>query len=71
MDAKTRRKVLLAAAIAEVLRQEGAGEEDLSSAWARTGTSHHRSWAWNPRGPGAWRLAGRLQHHGRSRPGRT
>ncbi len=70
MDAKTRREVLLAAVIAEVLRQEGASDDDMAAAWARTETPH-RSWAWNPRGPGAWRLAGRLQHHGRSRPGRT
>ncbi len=65
LDRDTRRRLLLAAAITQLLAEQGADDGDPSvQAWSRTG---HRglagAWAFNPRSPSSWRLAGRLDHH--------
>ena len=66
IDRDTRRRLLLAAAVVQLLaEQAGADAGDPSSAaWVRTGHQGLAgAWALNPRSPSAWRLAGRLDHH--------
>jgi hypothetical protein len=65
LDRDTRRRLLLAAAITQLLAEQGADTGDaLSAAWARTGHQGlGAAWAYNPRSPTSWRLAGRLDHH--------
>ena len=65
LDRDTRRRLLLAAAIAQLLAEQSA-ETGTPSAqtWVRTGHGGLAGrWAWNHRSPSAWRLAGRLDHH--------
>jgi hypothetical protein len=65
LDRDTRRRLLLAAAITQLLAEQGSDQGDpIGAAWARTGHQGLAgSWAFNPRGPSSWRLAGRLDHH--------
>ncbi len=65
MNRETRKKVLLAAAVAHVVKQRAALEGDrLASPWARTYYPDLRATAWNPRrGQAGWRLDGRLRQH--------
>jgi hypothetical protein len=68
-DRDTRRRLLLAAAIAHLLAEEAGAEtaDPVAAAWARSGQRGlGGAWAWNPRSPGAWRLVTRLHRH----PGR-
>ena len=65
LDRETRRRLLLATAVMALLGEADAGSADPSGA-IRVRTGHRGlagAWAWNPRGPAAWRLAGRLQRH--------
>ncbi len=65
LDRDTRRRLILAAAIAQLLSEQGADAGDPSGAvWTRTGhPGLAGAWAFNPRSPSSWRLAGRLDHH--------
>ncbi len=65
LDRNTRHRLLLAAAVAQLLSDQGADAGDPSTAaWVRTGHSGLAGrWAWNHRSPSSWRLAGRLDHH--------
>jgi len=65
LDRDTRHRLLLAAAIAQLLSEQSDDAGDPAGvAWVRTGhKSLAGSCAWNPRSPSAWRLAGRLDHH--------
>ncbi len=67
LDRDTRRLLLLSAAIAHLLREQGADSgEPSAQAWVRTGHSGlGESWSWNPRSHSSWRMAGRLGHHRR------
>jgi len=68
-EREARKLVLLAAAVATLLREQrpavGDGEP-LAAAWVRCG---HRglggAWAWNPRAGASWRLAARLENQRR------
>ena len=66
-DREKRRQLLLAAAVAHLLAEAAqaaphAGSEE--AAWRRTGQRGlGGAWAWCPRGPSAWKLAGRLRRH--------
>jgi hypothetical protein len=65
LDRDTRRRLLLAAAISQLLAEQGVDSGDpCGAAWARTGHQGLAgAWAWSPRSPSSWRLAGRLDHH--------
>ena len=65
LDRDTRRRLLLAAAITQLLAEQGADAGDpAGAAWVRTGHQGLAgTWAHNPRSTAAWRIAGRLDHH--------
>ncbi len=64
-------KAALVACLLEVLGHgEEAGSEDTARLWPSTGHPHYESWGWNPRGPSAYRLAGRIVLHRGRRLGR-
>ena len=63
-DKETRRKVLLAAALAHVLRCRGGEDSASAVSWGRAAGADLRRSAWNPRrGSAAWRFDGRLRQH--------
>lgn len=63
-------KAALIACLLDVL--EGADEQDeRQRLWPSSGHPHIDSTAWNPRGPSAYRLAGRVRQHRSRRIGRT
>ncbi len=67
LDHDTRVRLLLAAAVTQLLAEQAGGAdagEPSGAAWVRTGHQGLAGrWAWNPRTPAAWRMAGRLDHH--------
>jgi len=66
-DREKKRRLLLAAAIAHLLAEQARatpGADGAEAAWRRTGQrALDGAWAWTPRGPTAWKLAGRLRRH--------
>ncbi len=64
-------RAALVACLLEVLDEgEGGKLENTRRVWPSTGHPHYDCWGWNPRGPSAYRLAGRIVLHRGRRLGR-
>lgn len=66
-----RDRAALVACLLEVLGEgNGEGADEASRIWPASGHPHYDGWGWNPRGPSAYRLAGRVKLHKGRRVGR-